>query len=373
MIRSSRILLGQLMSNGDCVFATTIARQIKLDYPGCHLTWAIGSPYRQILDNNPFVDDIWEVPMRSRTEIDTLWPEFAKQANARKAKGDFDLLFLTQTNPANYRFFDGTIRASLFRAYPHPITVPVTPVLRLRQEEKDSALEFVRQTKLAQYTNRILFECSSSSGQSFVTPEFAAAAARCVLTKVLDAAFVLTSHTQIQSSDERIIDGSVLTFRQNAALTHTCTLLVGCSSGITWLATSEAAKPLPSVQLLLGSTSVFASPVHDAEYFGLPTDGILEMTDCQPDHLAECLISIFTEGFPAARLKYHEHIPVRLDFYMSVFILSLLKNFRFADVVRSLRCVVRRYGSGPLFRFAFDRIASWFKSSPHPHTRQGTA
>src|SRR5512138_3038540 len=41
-----RVLLGQLEANGDCVYATTVARQIKTDNPDCHLTWAIGSRCR---------------------------------------------------------------------------------------------------------------------------------------------------------------------------------------------------------------------------------------------------------------------------------------------------------------------------------------
>ncbi|MEQ1577992.1 MAG: hypothetical protein ABL894_10090, partial [Hyphomicrobium sp.] len=61
----TRILLGQLGSNGDCLYATTIARQIKKDFPGCHLTWAISSLCTRVLDNNPDVDEVWEVPVQS--------------------------------------------------------------------------------------------------------------------------------------------------------------------------------------------------------------------------------------------------------------------------------------------------------------------
>ena len=43
------ILLVQLFSNGDCLYATTIARQIKQDYPGCKLTWAIASFCKDII------------------------------------------------------------------------------------------------------------------------------------------------------------------------------------------------------------------------------------------------------------------------------------------------------------------------------------
>jgi hypothetical protein len=61
-ITRKRILLGHLASRGDCLYATAIARQIKADYPGCHLTWAIGSMCRAIIDGNPHVDALWKIP-----------------------------------------------------------------------------------------------------------------------------------------------------------------------------------------------------------------------------------------------------------------------------------------------------------------------
>ena len=61
-----KILLVQLGSTGDCLFVTTIARQIKeVDYPGCHLTWVIGSRYKPAIINNPHVDEILEIPVNN--------------------------------------------------------------------------------------------------------------------------------------------------------------------------------------------------------------------------------------------------------------------------------------------------------------------
>ena len=84
-----RILLGQLASNGDCLYATTVARQIKHDYPGCHLTWAIGSMYRHILDNNPDVDEIWEIPLSNISDMFDTWQRFEAQALERKKNRRF--------------------------------------------------------------------------------------------------------------------------------------------------------------------------------------------------------------------------------------------------------------------------------------------
>jgi hypothetical protein len=59
---TSYILLVQLYANGDCLYATTLARQIKHDYPGCHLTWAISPSCKSIIDLNPYVDAVRLVP-----------------------------------------------------------------------------------------------------------------------------------------------------------------------------------------------------------------------------------------------------------------------------------------------------------------------
>jgi hypothetical protein len=140
--RRKRFLIGQLGSFGDCLYATTVARQIKNDYPDCHLTWAIGSIYRSILDGNPYIDEIWEFPLSKRTDLLDRWQQFENEAVERKNRGDFDEIFLTQVWPNNLKNFDGTLRSSIFRAYNKPITVPVLPVLRLLPAEVENVRNF---------------------------------------------------------------------------------------------------------------------------------------------------------------------------------------------------------------------------------------
>jgi len=52
------------------------------------------------------------------------------------------IFFLHKSLPGNLQNYDGTIRSSIFNAYPHPITVPVTPVIRLSQAEVDNVRRF---------------------------------------------------------------------------------------------------------------------------------------------------------------------------------------------------------------------------------------
>lgn len=364
MTKRTRILLGQLAAMGDCLYATAVARQIKADFPGCHLTWAVSSWCRQVIEENPFVDEIWEVPLHSVRDIHEAWPAFAREARARRRRGEFDRIFLTQIPPANYARFDGTIRASIFRGYGRPITVPVAPVIVLRPEEVAETRRFAAAAGLERRKHRVLFECASTSGQSFVTPAFATEVATRCLREEPDCAFVLSSTVQIRSGDPRIIDGSALRFRHNAELTRSCTLLVGCSSGITWLATSDWAAPLPMIQLLRRETSVFASVAHDAGHFGLPTEHILEMTDPAVENTVNCILTVFRSGFPAARARYHETLDLKLDFYVTVFLRSLVRNFHFLALCGSIRCVVQRYGFSPFIRFGADLIRGRVRRVP---------
>jgi len=368
MIKSTvpyKILLGQLGANGDCLFATAIARQIKTDYPGCHLTWAVGTAYRSILKNNPFVDEIWEIPVANQQDLWDKWDAFEKEALARKRRGEFDEIYFTQIPPRNFKNFDGTVRASIFRGYPRPITVSDAPVVLLTPEEVTNVARFADIHRLSNYSHVILFECSSSSEQSFVTPYFATDVAQRLTKLIPDVCIILSSNVATTSADPRIINGSGLSFRENAELSKYCTLLVGCSSGISWICTSDWAKPLPMVQLLSKDKSVYASFIHDYEYRNKSTDSIIEMTDCSVDKVVRCLKSIITTGFAQSRIIYNERIPVRFDFYLNVVYQWLLLQGRYRDAFISLMNTAKRYGLHPqlvsgivrkCYRFILKRI-----------------
>lgn len=342
-MNTKKILLGQLTSFGDCVFATTVARQIKADFPDCHLTWAISSMFRSVLINNPHVDAVWEIPINNTNEIPAVWAQFEKDALARKEKGEFDEVYFTQVFPNNYKNFDGTVRYSIFRGYPKPITVPVTPSIRLTDSEVERVQQFAQTHKIHGKKNVILFECAAHSRQSFVTPNFALEVSKLLVQKIPDTHIILSSNIPISSSDHRIIDGSVLTIRENAELTKYCSLLVGCSSGISWLCTSDWAKPLPMVQLLKKGTSIFASFVHDFKYRNENVQHILEMTDCSAEYLTECLALCAQDKFAVAREHYHENIPLKFDFYCWT-LGSLIYKGKFTQALSSLRVTVQRYG-----------------------------
>jgi hypothetical protein len=344
--KQKKILLGQLSSFGDCLYATTIARQIKTDFPGCHLTWAIGSMYSTILEENPYVDEVWEVPLASIEEVPIAWKNFKNEALRKKNEGDFDEIYLTQIAPDNLHNYDGTIRSSLFRSYPYPITIPIAPVLRLTTAEVENVRLFAEIQGLSDKSHVILFECSPKSGQSFVTLEFALKVAQELILRIPDLSIILSSNLSFQTPDKRIIDGSTLSFRENAELTKYCTLLIGCSSGISWLCSSDWAKPLPMIQLINPNAYWFASFIQDYKYWNFPVDSIIEMANCSVETLVDCIFTTISEGFCLARTKFNEHIPLQFNTFIAL-LFSFLQHFELSKAFRLFKSNFQRHGFHP--------------------------
>ncbi len=352
-----RILLGQLGSFGDCLYATTVAHQIKVDHPNCHLTWAIGSSYRSILDKNPHVDSIWEIPLSKRNDLLSQWQKFEDEALERKKSGDFDKVFFTQVFPGNLKNFDGTLRSSIFRAYPNPITVSVDPVVHLTDNEIDNVIQFVNLHCLGDYAGVVLLESSPKSSQSFVTPRFGIEVSEILVNSRQDICVIISSNEPFRSNSNRIIDGSVLSFRENLKLIDYCDLIVGCSSGVSWLATSTFAKKIPMVQLLERTTFMYASFIHDFEFQKMEAEHILEMTNCPPQKVVDCVLLSFSSDFKTCKKEYGEYVPVKFYYYWQSLMESLLKG-RFREVMKSVKAVHNRWG------FRGNLITSFFSVYP---------
>jgi len=359
-----RILLGQLNSYGDCLYATAVARQIKSDHPDCHLTWAIGSMCRSILELNPYVDDIWEIPLNSIEEVAEVWPRFEREVQERLRRNDFDEVFLTQIAPGYTHRFDGMIRSSIFRGYPRPITVPVAPVLRLSNGEVENVRRFVTSNKLDGKSPVILFESSPKSGQSFITPEFALDVSQIVVERFPDVYVVLSSNVTIESGDARIVDGSRLTLRETAELTKYCSLLVGGSSGVSWISTSDWAKPLPMIQLLRSDAFWFASVLLDHEQWGLSTEGLIEMTHGSRETVADCIEVVLTKGFDVARSNYHETLKHKFDHYRSS-LTNFMAGGEYSKATSLLRSHLQTHGfRWPLLTWYFYNLVREMTPAP---------
>lgn len=366
-----RVLLGQLGANGDCLYATILARQLRQDYPCAHITWAVSTQCAGLLSNNPDINEVWEVPVSGWDEHAIAWRSFEREAVRRYLRREFDLIVLSQIWPSHFENYDGTIRPSILRSYHRPITVPIESVICLTDGEVENVERFVQEADLLSYEHRILFECSSKSGQSFVTPEFAQAVADEIYRQLPNTTVIFSTHLPMLLRDRRSRYAAKLSLREIGFLTNHCSLFVGCGSGQTVAATSTVSKPLPMVQILSDSTSVYASFAHDFEYFGVSNRPILEITDERPKYAADCIASVCKEGLQVAKEKFGQSIPLDFSHYFSQIEPCLLRDCRYIDAARSLLSTAERYGwARQLVDFGTSRIAprlsfdpSWIFSS----------
>jgi hypothetical protein len=370
----TRILLGMLGSNGDCLYATAIARQIKLDFPGCHLTWAIGSLSRRVLVNNTDIDEIWELPQNSWSDMEHSWTLFEIEACQLADAGRFDEVFLTQISPARFHNYDGTIRPSVFRNYGRPITVPVDVTIDLTEQEAAEVDRWFQASPASDASQVVLCECSSKSGQSFMTVDLALRMAERIVAAREGAVVIVSTHETLPTEHPRIIAGGALSIRQTARLTNYVDLFVGCGSGLTVAATSGAAKPaLPNIQILKRSTSVYASFRHDFAHFGKPTGHFLELTTEDPEHLGNAAVVALTDGFATARAEFDDPVPLTFGWYRELVSQMLLERGKYVDAVHSLLVTAERYGWHPELRqFARHFVLPFVAADPRsvlPHRR----
>lgn len=369
-----RILLGQLGANGDCLYATILARQLRADYPKAHIVWAISSQCAPLLANNPHIDEVLEIPNSPWKLNEAMWRAFEREALTRYVRRDFDLVLLSQIWPNNLQNYDGTVRPSILRSYGRPITVPIENVIKLSPSEIEKGDAFAREHRLDEAPHRILFECSSKSGQSFVTPKIAQEVARHLYRELPDARMIFSTTVPMKLEDKRSLYAGGLSLREIAQLTYHCTLFVGCGSGGSVVACSTAAKPLPMIELLSASTSVFASFAHDMDYFGIKDRQILEMTNENPRHIASCIAAACRDGISSAIDKYDSRISITFDHYFGLMEERLLREHRYIDAAKSLMITAARYGWRPeLVRFGKRRIVDRLARDPRwlfPDNRQ---
>src|SRR6476469_1800090 len=94
-----RILLGQLGANGDCLYATILARQLRNDHPNAHITWAISSQCAGLLTNNPDIDEVWQIPIAGWERHEIMWRVFEREAMRSYVERSYDHMLLSQIWP----------------------------------------------------------------------------------------------------------------------------------------------------------------------------------------------------------------------------------------------------------------------------------
>jgi len=300
-----RILLIQLASNGDCLFVTAIARQIKeIDHPGCHLSWLIGSKYAPVLSGNKYVDEIIQIPLTEVTDIENQRNKIDEHIKNIDRK--FDRIFITDFVPANKKNVFGPIRSILFRNYPHRIKGNPQPVICLTDTEKNNVELFCKKNEITDNTINILFECEPLSQQSPMNFERSRLLAEYISGQNPNIKFILSSNRVFKSTNSKIIDGSVITWRENAELANHCQLLIGCSSGISWLCTSSWTKPIKTIQVINSDWAdglCSASMKVDFKFFNIDDSNVIELSNPTDELLKGCVVASI-DNFSDAKKKY---------------------------------------------------------------------
>ncbi len=323
-----RIILLQLASFGDCLYATNIARQIKHDYPGSHLTWCIGSICVSVLHGNENVDSIHVIQLNSISEAwNHGWKEACDWADNELSAGNVDLIFKTQILPDNIHLYDGLIRSTIYRGYNNKITSGHRPFVQLPHESILQVDRFCDDSNFDNYKHRFLFECGPRSGQSSMNPDSAELLSHQIANSFPDVLLVLSSTQRLKNPTKQVIDASSLTFMQNAQLANRCTGLIGCSSGITWLTTSDFCQPLPMLQVVTSSTTpfAFASVITDFERYQLDHNLCIEIVDATAHDIILCLTEWIEIGHSSAKLKFSRPASLSKNHINEVFQLILRK------------------------------------------------
>jgi len=304
-----RVALVQLAAYGDCLFATLVARQIKRDHPGCHLTWVIGDKFASILDGNPHVDAVHKIVLSSRAEaFSSGWEKAKTWVTDQVRMGNLEKAYFTQIFPDNLRYYDGLIRTTIYGAYGKPITGPHLPEVFLTEAENRNVADFAVKHCLREFKHVFLVECGPGSGQSPMTPARAEALAHAVEKHNPEVVFLMSSSETLVRPSPQVVDASSLTYRENAALARHCTGLIGCFSGITVLTTSTAGKALPMLQILRKSTGAFrwGSVAMDFRRVRLDESRVIEMAEPSDTRIISCIEKWLSESHSAARGQFHE-------------------------------------------------------------------
>ena len=339
MEKIKRFQIIQLYSNGDCLYASVIARQLKNDFPGCHVLWTVEKKCRSVLENNPNIDEIFAIEVSDKKDTDQIISTLKNDAQLKMKNGELDNFFITQIAGDNYANYDGSVRSSIYRNFPYKITVDQQIDLFLTKEEQSVAKLFAEQNQLHSYSNVILFECAPMSGQLLLNDELIAKIAIEIADRC-KACVVLSSYRKINVDHLSVLDGSILTLRETVALSHHCTLLIGSSSGITWACTSNAAKLLPMIQLLDPFAYVFNPPSTDFKKRGKSTDHLIELYSFDHQKVIDCVQTVVSRGFDIARTQFNQQPILKFKLYRGI-IHTFLRQGKFGKIIHFIRLNVK--------------------------------
>lgn len=337
-----KILLIQLFSNGDCLYVTGIVRRIKQQDPSSHITWIVSSKCKSMLLNNPDIDEIEEVIIPDASLNETVFNRVVKEAYERKKSGLYSKVVVPQILGSNMKYYDGTVCSSLFRSSGLSNNDLTYPRLFLTSAENQTADSFAKQNNLKSYKHVVLFECAPQTNQLLLTDELILAYSKAIVQQG-DACVILSAPKAYKFNEPHIIDGNVLSIRETVALTHHCTILLGCSSGISWAATSNAAKPLQFVQILAPDAYYFNPLSITLNKWEQSLNHLIELVQFDVSKIGEVFRDVFSKGFDASRQVHNQKVEVQFRLHRGI-VHQFLKKGRLGEIITFVKTNIKANG-----------------------------
>lgn len=209
--------------------------------------------------NNPDISEVVTYDIKKEPG-DVVWARNEEKLKQDLAVGHIDKLVSPQIIGDNEHYYTGTIRSTILGQYPGKLTIGYKPFLYMTEEEKTRVDDFAKTSKLSSYNKVVLFECMPLSGQVPMNPDKALRfCEQMIASGIEDVCFILTSGQKIQSTYAQIVDASVLSIRENYELLKRVDLIIGCSSGISWMSFAHGIEPKPMFQLMDNQSFYFNS------------------------------------------------------------------------------------------------------------------
>ena len=305
-----KIAILLLNNNGDILYATPIAKQIKqYDFPGCHLTWIVAEQCIDILKGNEYIDKLDVVSLNRINEIyEGKWATIEMLYKSKLNRGEYDKLFILQPFDRNYLKYKSCIRRMILDSYPYSINVPLKPLLRLSTQEKLNVHAFIKGNEIENYQNRILYEFAPSSGQANISTEEVLNIAAQIVKMNSSTCVILSSNQDLEIVDEHVFSAKSLTFKENSELINYCTLLLGCSSGISWLSTSDYCKAIPTIQFLNYKVPWFNSLKFDFKINNISIENVIELYNFDKEIIVRAVDCFLKYGLARAKSEFDQEL-----------------------------------------------------------------
>jgi REP element-mobilizing transposase RayT len=335
-----------LFSNGDCLLALPILSEIRKEHPYALITWQVAPFSKHFLLNNPEIDVISETDEVKKYNIKS-FRKYKSRILMEYKKDIWDKVYFLQPTDTNQANYDGTIRSMLYNTFGR-IPTDIVPKLYLTNDEISTCSKFSVKHNLSSFNKVILFEFAPQSGQLKIELADALFIAN-QICKDENVAIVLSSSIKMINNNPKIIDGSELGIRETGGLLKYCHLVIGCSSGLSWMATSNIGYNIPLIQII-DPFALWVNPMsRDFKQMNI-TQPLIELYSFDKQTIIEC-VNLALSSFEQSRNKFQKELPISFrTTYVTIY--NLLCYFQISSILKHLKLNIERFGFHPKLIFA---------------------